>query len=277
MKALDVWPSNSMVALGGPGGDEPVAVMIGTKREREVLVHRLGVRPGHERRGHGSHLVTSLSQKLAVLGPGRLVAEVPEALPAARALLESLGWTAEDELVDRRRPAPSPDEAPLPPELAIPVTVADLEADGALDVHPRAPWARSRQTLRQAAERLRGAAIATPERIEAWVLWWDADDGPNGSTKGGDHGLVPGEDGAAGVAEAARCDRPIEVAGAGCRDADRAELLLGVLFRSVGQAAGRSLLLPRLADGELDEGALRGAGFEPAARTRRYAATARPL
>jgi len=248
MKELDVWPSSSMVALGGPAGDEPVAVLVGTKREREVLVRRVGVRPGHARQGHGSHLVTSLSQKLAVLGPERLVTEVPEALPAARALLESLGWAAEDELVDWHRPAPPPDEEPVPAELTIPVSVADLEADTALSVHPRAPWSRVRQTLLQGADRLRGAAVATPERIEAWVLWW-----------------------AEGSA------RPLEIAGAGCREPARAGLLLGALFRSVGQAAGRPLLLPRVAPGELDEEALRAAGFAPAARHRRYAATAKPL
>ncbi|HEX6201845.1 MAG TPA: GNAT family N-acetyltransferase, partial [Thermoanaerobaculia bacterium] len=76
MREIDLWPSNSMVALDTAG--EPLAVMIGTKRPDAVAVHRLGVRPDHLRQGHGLHLLTSLSQKLAVLGPDRLVAEVPD-------------------------------------------------------------------------------------------------------------------------------------------------------------------------------------------------------
>jgi ribosomal protein S18 acetylase RimI-like enzyme len=89
MREIDLWPSNSMVALDTDG--EPVAVMIGTKRADEVAVHRLGVRPDHLRRGHGVHLLTSLSQKLAVLGPERLVAEVPEDRPAALACFAVAG------------------------------------------------------------------------------------------------------------------------------------------------------------------------------------------
>ncbi|MEE8586660.1 MAG: GNAT family N-acetyltransferase, partial [Acidobacteriota bacterium] len=69
VRELNVWPSNCMIAWRG---EEPIAVSIATKREREVLVQRVGVRPGHQRQGHGLHLVTSLSQKLAVLGPSRL-------------------------------------------------------------------------------------------------------------------------------------------------------------------------------------------------------------
>jgi len=272
MKELDVWPSSSMVALGGAGGDEPVAVLVGTKREREVLVHRLGVKPGHERRGHGSHLVTSLSQKLAVLGPERLVAEVPDSLPAARALLESLGWRAEDELVDWWRPPPDADEAPVPPELVIPVTVADLEADGALIVDPRASWGRSRQTFLQGADRLRGAAVATPERIEAWLLWRD-EAAAEAAARGRKELRSPDAVGTGGR----NAPETIEVAGAGCRDPQRSELLLGVLFRSVGQTAGAPLLLPRLAGYELDDAVLRTVGLEPSARYRRYAATAEPL
>ena len=163
MKQLDVWPSNSMLALDGAG--EPLAVSIGTKRPDEVLVHRVAVRPGHQRQGHGRHLLTSLSQKLAVLGPERLVAEVPAANAAAVAFFEALGWTREDELSDRVRAAPAgPPERPVPDGLIVPVTVGELEAAGVLEVSPRAPWQRSLPTLRQRADELVGIAVATPGR-----------------------------------------------------------------------------------------------------------------
>lgn len=162
MKELDVWPSNSMVALEG---DDPIAVVVGTKREHEVLIHWLGVTPGRERQGHGSHLVMSLSHKLAVLGPPKLAVEVPEDNAAATALFESLGFEAVATLTDWFLPAEEePGTGGQEPGL-VPVDVAEL-----LDkLRPAVSWLRAPQTVRQAVERLQGW------RAEGgWVLF-DAD------------------------------------------------------------------------------------------------------
>lgn len=256
MKVLDVWPSNSMLALAG---DEPVAVLIGTKRAAAVRVVRVGVRPDHLRQGHGRHLVTSLSQKLAVLGPPRLVAEVPATDHRAQAFLEAVGWRPDGELVDRLRAAPRDGrEQPVPEDLVIPVTVAELDAARALDVHPRAAWGRQRETLMARADQLVGAAVATPDRVEAYllaepVLSWDE--------RGGD----AGDDG------------PLNVVALGCQDPQRAEFLLGLLFRWLAYTSGRILRIPRLAPGEVPSEALAAAGFEAAGRWLRYVADARPL
>ncbi len=255
MKQLDVWPSNSMLALDGDG--TPLAVSIGTKRPAEVLVHLVAVRPGHQRQGHGRHLLTSLSQKLAVLGPERLVAEVPAADPApsaAAAFFDALGWSREDELADRVRQAPAGDpERPVPDELMVPVTVGELEAAGVLEVSPRAAWARSLPTLRARADELVGVAIAHPDGIEAYLLYEPFT--------------------AAGPGTSA----PLDVLAAGCRDPERAEFLLGLLFRWLSHTSRRPLRIPRLAAGEVPANALAAAGFEPAARWMRYAARAKPL
>jgi len=92
MREERLWPSNCMVATAG---DEPVAVVLGTKAPEEVQVRRIGVAPGHQRRGHARHLLESLGSKLAVLGPPRLVAEVPAELAEARAFFAALGWREE--------------------------------------------------------------------------------------------------------------------------------------------------------------------------------------
>lgn len=92
MREAGLWPSNCMVATAG---DEPVAVVLGTKAAGEVEVRRIGVAPGHQRHGHGRHLLASLGHKLAVLGPPRLVADVPVTLPAALAFFAALGWREE--------------------------------------------------------------------------------------------------------------------------------------------------------------------------------------
>jgi hypothetical protein len=77
-------------------GDEPVAVVLGAKAPGEVRVRRIGVAFGHQRRGHGRHLLASLGHKLAVLGPPRLVTEVPVSLPVALAFFSALGWNEEE-------------------------------------------------------------------------------------------------------------------------------------------------------------------------------------
>ncbi len=92
MREAHLWPSNCMLATAG---DEPVAVVLGTKTPEEVRVSRIGVAPGHQRRGHGRHLLESLGSKLAVLGPPRLVADVPADLADAMAFFAALGWREE--------------------------------------------------------------------------------------------------------------------------------------------------------------------------------------
>jgi ribosomal protein S18 acetylase RimI-like enzyme len=95
VREAHVWPSNCMVATAG---DDPVAVVVGTKQPHEVRVACIGVAAAHQRRGHGRHLLESLGSKLAVLGPPRLVAEVPVALADALAFFAALGWREEERL-----------------------------------------------------------------------------------------------------------------------------------------------------------------------------------
>jgi ribosomal protein S18 acetylase RimI-like enzyme len=102
VREAHLWPSNCMVATAG---DEPVAVVIGTKQPDEVRVDRIGVSPGHQRRGHGRHLLESLGNKLAVLGPPRLVADVPVELGEAVAFFMALGWQEEPRTLAGERTA----------------------------------------------------------------------------------------------------------------------------------------------------------------------------
>lgn len=249
MRELDVWPSNSMVAFGGPAGDEPIAVSIGTKRAEEVLVLRVGVRPDHLRRGHGRHLVTSLSQKLAVLGPPRLVAEVPRALPGAEAFVAAAGFGLEGVYADWRREPGEPPGEPVPDELLVAVTVADLEAAGALAVPPGVAWERTRETIVQSADRLAGLAVASPERVEAWLLY------------------LPAEE-TAGEAR---------VVAAGCHDPERREPLLGAVLRALARRTPAPVVLPKLAADELPATLLAALGFAHVAEYARYVAAATPL
>ena len=82
-KQIDPRPSGLVQQLHGLLGLDPIGVLIGAKRASGTLIHEIAVHPDHRRQGHGRHLLTSLGSKLSILGPPRIVAEIPEALAPA--------------------------------------------------------------------------------------------------------------------------------------------------------------------------------------------------
>ena len=164
-----------MVAFSG---SEPIAVLIGAKRPSGTLVHRIAVHPEHRRQGHGRHLLASLGSKLAILGPPRIIAEVPETLAPACELFRTSGYVQEALLTDYvlegdedgAREAAGPDLRV--PGFLIPVTVDDLAANGLVeDGDAQTCWERSAGTLTARKDDIAGLAVASDERIEASLLY----------------------------------------------------------------------------------------------------------
>src|SRR5688572_31883940 len=144
IRDLQVWCSSCMVAFAGR---DPIGVLIGAKRPSGTLIHKIAVHPDHLRQGHGRHLLTSLSSKLAILGPPRIVAEVPDTFAAARGLFTACGYIEEVRLTDYAWSSEGqPSEAVE--GLVIPLTADDLAANGLLgDEYPPTCWERSVETL----------------------------------------------------------------------------------------------------------------------------------
>jgi ribosomal protein S18 acetylase RimI-like enzyme len=234
VRDLDLWCSSSMVALEGR---EPVGVLLGAKRAEATLVYAVRVHPAHRRRGHGRHLLTSLGQKLAILGPPRLVAEVPAERAPARALFDACQWRRETRLVDWRQDGDTLKSVPIYPADDSPVaaiTVEEAVASGLVGGGSRS-WQRDLPALERQGERLRALGFHSPERLEACLLFRPAS---------GDNGW---EILAAGFA-----------AGALGRLGFR--LLLAELER---QAGGAALWLPRVPPEEIDPELLAELGFRP--------------
>jgi GNAT superfamily N-acetyltransferase len=180
IRDLQVWCSSCMVAFSG---SDPIGVLIGAKRPSGTLVHRIAVHPDHRRQGHGRHLLASLGSKLAILGPPRIVAEVPESLVPACALFRAAGYTEEAILTDY---ALHPDRCGGRLQAAqqngglfdsndrrfvIPITIDDLVANGLLgEESSQVCWERSVETLMVRKDEIAGLAIASDEQIEAYVL-----------------------------------------------------------------------------------------------------------
>jgi len=170
-----VWCSSCMVAFSDA---DPIGVLIGAKRPSGTLVHTIAVRPDHRRLGHGRHLLTSLGSKLAILGPPRIVAEVPETLTAACELFRSSGFVQEAVLTDyvfERDENDARDVDRMSGDrtgrFLIPVTVDDLAANGLPgEIHPQVCWERSVEALTARKDDITGLAVASDERIEAYIL-----------------------------------------------------------------------------------------------------------
>jgi GNAT superfamily N-acetyltransferase len=167
IRDLQVWCSSCMVAFSGA---DPIGILIGAKRPSGTLVHRIAVHPDHLRQGHGRHLLESLGSKLAILGPPRIVAEVPETLSAACALFRESGYLEETRLTDYIRDVPDGGSR-VGGFLVIPISLDDLAANGLLEDYPTTCWQRSLETLAARKEEIAGLAVASDERIEAYILY----------------------------------------------------------------------------------------------------------
>jgi L-amino acid N-acyltransferase YncA len=160
-----------MVAFAG---SDPIGVLIGAKRPSGTLVHKIAVHPEHRRQGHGRHLLASLGSKLAILGPPRIVAEVPETLAPACELFNASGYVQEALLTHYvlhpvRREEEDSDRRDA---LVIPVTVDDLAANDLLETdHVQTCWERSVETLTARKDDVAGLAVASDEQIEAYLLY----------------------------------------------------------------------------------------------------------
>ena len=244
IRELGLWCSSCMVALEG---DRPVGIMLGCKRPPETFVHTIAVHPDHLRQGHARHLLTSLSAKLAILGPPRLVTEVPAGGTAARALFEACGWREEMRFVDLVLELPPAAAATAAQDaIVLPVTPADL-GDGALPPEgaPRA-WERSRATLSARRDRLSGLALVAGERIVASLI--HADDEPG----------------------------PISVWNVVASEDDEGLSAVGVLLADLRARRAGPIFIPRLGADEAQASRLELLGFRRTAETVRYVSAARP-
>ena len=266
IRDLQVWCSSCMVAFSS---SDLIAVLIGAKRPSGTLVHKIAVHPDHRRQGHGRHLLASLGSKLAILGPPKIVAEVPENLAAACGLFRSCEYGEEAVLTDYVLELNEHQDGSRVEGLVIPVTIDDLAANGLLEEpHSQTCWERSVETLTARKADITGLAVVSDERIEAYLLYVTSGMDPPAFAPSREPDLR--RDLAGGLAEAGET----EILSLRCFIEDGGTRLSQLLaqLRSRGMNMFRC---PKVHPDEISKEWLEALGFRAAGRHRLYAAMAR--
>jgi len=254
IRDLQVWCSSCMVAFSG---SDPIGVLIGAKRPSGTLVHKIAVHPDHRRQGHGRHLLESLGSKLAILGPPRMIAEVPETFAATCGLFSASGYVQEALLTDYVLQREENDAREL--GFVIPVTVDDLAANGLLgEADPQVCWERSVETLTARKDDITGLAVASDERIEAYLLYVKPGVGSEGNAEAGLRASPP----------------PAEIVSLRTFIEDGGTHLRQLLSRLRAQGM-RTFRFPKVHPAEISKEFLESLGFRPAGGHLLYAARAR--
>ena len=171
IRDLQVWCSSCMVAFSG---SDPIGVLIGAKRPSGTLIHRIAVHPDHRRQGHGRHLLDVARLEARDSRPSSNRRRSPRDSRPACGLFSASGYVQEAVLTDyvRRACAARARRRRASRRFVIPVTVDDLAANGLLEEDdPQVCWERSVETLTARKDDIAGLAVASDERIEAYLLY----------------------------------------------------------------------------------------------------------
>ena len=244
IRTLDVWTSSCMVAHAG---NEPIGVLIAAKRDHANWIYRVAVHPDHRRRGHGQHLLTSLSQKMAILEPTALLAELPAHRHDLCAFFEACGYQPAAEMVDfSAGPAASEEEGLPLRALVSEASLEQLEQSNFLQQSYAPSWRRTIESQLNVQSELEALAIASEVRIEARLVYRRESQG---------------------AAELLDFD---------VAEAGKARALFGALLSELRHRCPGSLHIDRVCSSEPIAPLLEAAGFRPGSLHRRYVAEAKP-
>ena len=170
IRVLELWTSSCMVATEG---ERLIGVLLAAKREhdRESCVLAVGVHPEFRHLDHGRHMVTSLSQKLAILGPPKICAEVPESNARFCTFIEHCGFDAAERLVNYSLRPPHA-ASTMPAELVAEIDLDELAGAGIPESDATLPWGRTPASIVRRQEyfgSVRVFAVAGVDRFEAAV------------------------------------------------------------------------------------------------------------
>ena len=246
IRTLELWTSSCLVATEG---SQLIAVLLAAKRETESCVLAVGVHPDFRHRGHGRHIVTSLAQKLAILGPRRILAEVPADNERFRTFLGYCDYTERETLTDYTLEPPFA-ASTIPSQMIAEIGLDELAAAGFPDDAAELPWGRQPRSIARRQEyfaSVRVLALAGVDRFEAAVVVDELD-------------------------PATRRILAIRYA-----DENRGPVLAGGLLRHYASLATTRVVWERVHESECAAERAAGWGLLPGSTTLRFETTAAPV
>ena len=247
VKELNLWSSSCMLALDD---GKPVGVIIAAKRQASSLILRLGIHPQYQGQGYASHLLTSLKGKMAVLGPPLLTVELSDDNENLHAFFEKQGFQVRRRYQDFSLTAAL--EPPAMPEMIIPIDVEDVEDRYVKsEEEPFVPpprdqgkeealaWERSTRTLRNRKKQIKGIGVPDVDGMAAYLFYMEAPPAHGGHE-------LPG----------------VEIFGLGCRDEEKAPVLLGLLLKYLSNEISPNIKIPKLSPSEISYSFLEKLGFQ---------------
>ncbi len=167
MTLFDVRPGNCMVALER---QQPVGVVVSTKRDYGVWIQALGCQPAFQRRGIATQLVEALIRKIAIQRAPLVTVDVPTTNTPALRFFEAVNFTVRGRYVSY--------QGLLTDMPDLPGNVEAGPASDLLAYYPQlhtapACWERNAESLAAYGALPQGYAYYAQGTIQGYLIHWD--------------------------------------------------------------------------------------------------------
>ena len=166
MTLFDVRPGNCMVALER---QQPVGVVVSTKRDYGAWIQVVGCQPAFQRRGIATQLVEALIRKIAIQRAPVVTVDVPADNAPAVQFFAALDFTVRGRYVSYQGPVP---EAASTTSRIEPVPAPDLLAYYAQFHTVPACWERHAASLAGYGTLPQGYACYTQDTVQGYLIYW---------------------------------------------------------------------------------------------------------
>ena len=166
MTLFDVRPGNCMVALER---QQPVGVVVSTKRDYGAWIQAVGCQPAFQRRGIATQLVEALIRKIAIQRAPMVTADVPADNSPAVQFFTALGFTVRGRYINYRGLIPGTTHIAARIE---PVPAPDLLAYHAQFHTIPACWEHNAESLAGYGALPQGYACYTQDKVQGYLIHW---------------------------------------------------------------------------------------------------------
>src|SRR5438093_3491940 len=168
MTLFQVRPGNCMVALER---QQPVGVVVSTKRDYGVWIQALGCQPAFQRRGIATQLIEALIRKIAIQRAPLVTVDVPTTYTPGLRFFEVVNFTVRGRYVSY--------QGLLTGMLDLPGNIEVVRAPDLLAYYPQfhtvpACWERNAESLAAYGALPQGYAYCVQGVVQGYLIHWDS-------------------------------------------------------------------------------------------------------